>query len=75
VNLDRPHRVVFTWGFVGLDELPPGSSTVEVTFTAEGGGTLVSLEHRGLPSERARTHKERWTGYLAHLAKASSAVE
>ena len=27
-ELDPPNRVVFTWGFAGSDELPPGSSTV-----------------------------------------------
>ena len=30
VEVQPPTRVVFTWGFEGNAELPPGSSTVEV---------------------------------------------
>jgi uncharacterized protein YndB with AHSA1/START domain len=48
VELDPPRRVVFTWGFEGLDGLPPGTSTVEVTLTADGDATVVRLRHSGL---------------------------
>jgi uncharacterized protein YndB with AHSA1/START domain len=48
VELDPPRRVVFTWGFEGLDGLPPGTSTVEVTLTPDGDATVVVLRHTGL---------------------------
>jgi uncharacterized protein YndB with AHSA1/START domain len=48
VELDPPRRVVFTWGFDGLDGLPPGASTVEVTLTADQDATIVVLRHSGL---------------------------
>ena len=72
VVVDRPHRVVFTWGWsdprMGV---PPGSSTVEVTFEPErsGGSTRLRLVHRGFPdSERGRAlHDDGWTRFLARL--------
>ena len=48
VELDPPRRVVFTWGFEGLEGLPPGASTVEVTLTPDGEATVVVLRHTGL---------------------------
>src|SRR5439155_197424 len=45
VAVEPPHRVVFTWGFEGSTDLPPGSSTVEVTLHADGDGTIVRLRH------------------------------
>lgn len=67
--VEPPHRVVFTWGWEGNEQLPPGSSTVEVTLVADGGETVVRLRHTGLPDEAsARTHEEGWTTYLSALA-------
>jgi uncharacterized protein YndB with AHSA1/START domain len=48
VELDPPRRIVFTWGFDGLDGLPPGTSTVEVTLTPDGEATVLVLRHSGL---------------------------
>jgi uncharacterized protein YndB with AHSA1/START domain len=53
IELDPPRRVVFTWGFEGLDGLPPGTSTVEVTLTPDDGATVVRLRHTGLPGREA----------------------
>jgi uncharacterized protein YndB with AHSA1/START domain len=63
-----PHsRIVFTWGWEG-SPLPPGSTTVEVTFTAEGEYTVVRLRHNGLPPDQAPIHISGWEHYLARLA-------
>ncbi|MGH2530076.1 MAG: SRPBCC family protein, partial [Actinomycetota bacterium] len=40
VELDPPRRVVFTWGWEGNDDVPPGSSTVEVTLMPDGEATI-----------------------------------
>src|SRR3954468_18688142 len=45
IELDPPHRLVFSWGWVGSEDVPPGSTTVEVTFAAQDGGTMVVLRH------------------------------
>ena len=71
VEVSPPSRVVFTWGFeeesVGV---PPGTSTVEVTLTADGDGTLVRLVHRDLPPGEVDTHSEGWTEMLERLGRA-----
>ncbi len=65
-----PHsRVVFTWGWEGEgNPVPPGSSTVEVTLTPDGDGTVIWLHHYGFPSQEAQgAHNEGWEHYLARL--------
>ena len=72
-ELDPPHRLVFTWGFAGSEDLPPDSSTVEVVLSEEGDGTRVELVHRGLPPIRTPTHAAGWRRYLDALATAAKA--
>ena len=74
VEVDPPNRIVFTWGWVGgFSGTPPGSSTVEVTFTPDGDGTLVRLVHSGLPStESAEAHGQGWDQYLPRLVIAAA---
>ena len=71
VELDRPNRIVFTWGFenteMGTD---PGSSTVEVTLTPADGGTHVRLVHAGLPEPAVPSHDGGWDVQLGTLARA-----
>ena len=57
--LDPPHRILISWGYAGSGRLPPGASTVEIRLTAERGGTLVELEHRGLPGRGAAGARQR----------------
>lgn len=73
VEIDPPRRVVFTWGVLGRETLPPGSSTVEVTLTADGPDTIVDLVHHDLPSEAFDSHLEGWTQKLDQLAAATRA--
>lgn len=72
-SLNPPRSVVFTWGTPGSDTLPPGGTTVEVTFTPVDGGTLVTLVHRGLPAEHRQSHEEGWRTFLGKLATAATA--
>ena len=68
-------RVVFTWGWEGKDSaVPPGSSTVEVTLTPDGDGTVVRLLHRGLSAEAAAEHRQGWTHYLGRLTETSEGL-
>jgi uncharacterized protein YndB with AHSA1/START domain len=68
-----PHsRVVFTWGFEETDGLlPPGASTVEVTLSPDGDGTLVRLVHRDLPAAAVEQHGKGWDHFLDRLRGAA----
>ena len=67
LEIDPHKRIVFTWGW---EEGPitPGSTTVEVTFTPDGDGTIVRLKHAGLSGEALDAHVEGWEHYLPRLA-------
>jgi uncharacterized protein YndB with AHSA1/START domain len=68
LEVDRPRRLVISWGHAGSDVLPPESSTLEVTLTARQGGTIVTVVHRGLPDFEAVQHAIGWPHFLARLA-------
>lgn len=72
LSLDPPRSLVFTWGMPGSDSLPPGGTTVEVTFTPAGDGTLVTLVHRGLPAEHRQSHEEGWHTFFGNLTTAAA---
>lgn len=73
VELDPPHRVVFTWGWEGSSNpVPPGSSRVEVDLIPDGDGTIVRLRHLDLPEEERAIHGQGWETYLARLAKVAA---
>ncbi|MGH3464334.1 MAG: SRPBCC family protein [Kribbellaceae bacterium] len=74
VVVDPPHRVVFTWGFAGNQAIPPGTSTVAVTLTPTGSGTLLTLVHTGLPHPALDAHHTGWQGYLHQLARELTAA-
>jgi uncharacterized protein YndB with AHSA1/START domain len=69
VEVDPPHRVVFTWGWKGdVEHMPPGSSTVEITLTPDGDATVVRLVHSGIPAHAVEPHSDGWKKFLPRLA-------
>ena len=73
VECDPPRRLVHTWGWVGNDNVPPGSTTVEYELVPEGSGTRLLFTHRDLPGkESAASHTEGWDHYLPRLSLAAS---
>jgi uncharacterized protein YndB with AHSA1/START domain len=70
LEVDRPHLVVFSWGFAddqaaartkhdggqpgGAAAMPAGSTRVTVTLQEEDGGTRLTLRHENLPSPELR---------------------
>ena len=70
VELAR-NRIVLTWGFERDTDLPPGSSRVEITLEPDGPGTIVRLEHHGVPASRRRNHDDGWAHFLDRLTSAA----
>ena len=72
VEVVPPSRVVFTWGWEGDAEVPPGSSRVEVTLTPRDEGTHIRLVHTGLPTpESFGLHTLGWERYVDRLVVAA----
>lgn len=69
LEVDRPHRVVFTWGWIDNADIPPGSTTVTITLTAQDGNTLVELRHDGLTPASQVEHHKGWTHFLGQFAE------
>jgi uncharacterized protein YndB with AHSA1/START domain len=70
VAVDAPERVVFTWGWEGSDQIPPGSTRVELTLRADDDRTVLTLRHSGLPDEQtAIMHREGWTSFGERLGQ------
>jgi uncharacterized protein YndB with AHSA1/START domain len=69
VEIDRPNRVVFTWGWQNSTDVPPGSTTVTFTLTADGDETLIELCHAGLPLGPEDEHHTGWTYCFGRLAE------
>jgi len=70
--VEPPERVVFSWGVAGNDAFPAGSTTVEITLTPDGDGTVLDLVHRDLPAEELPKHDVGWTHFLERLAIAAT---
>jgi uncharacterized protein YndB with AHSA1/START domain len=71
VELTPNRRVVFTWGWVGDEAVPPGSSTVEIDLEPAGDATVLRLTHSGLPEAALEIHAVGWDHYLPRLGAAS----
>jgi uncharacterized protein YndB with AHSA1/START domain len=72
VELVPDKRVVFTWGWVDMPELPPGSTIVEIDLEETGDGTLIRLTHRELPAGQADVHRMGWAHYMERLARCAA---
>jgi uncharacterized protein YndB with AHSA1/START domain len=73
LEVDKPHRLVFTWGWDGNDGVPPGSSTIEVDLVPEGEGTSLTFVHKNLPNaEAVASHAHGWDHYLPRLEIAAA---
>ena len=67
-----PHeRIVFTFGWEptdGAPAVPPGSTLVEITLTADGDDTVMALRHSGIPAAHRDEHDSGWAHFLSILA-------
>jgi uncharacterized protein YndB with AHSA1/START domain len=70
IEVDPPHRLVWTWGWTeeSQSRVAPGSTRIEVELEADGDGTLLRFTHGGLPDADATgTHAHGWDHYLERL--------
>src|SRR5215469_15984337 len=66
-------RLAYTWGWEdNRENVPPGSSLIEIDLTPQNGNTLLRFTHSGLPPEAVPGHTEGWKHYLGRLALAAS---
>ena len=73
IDCDPPRRIVVTWRLPDWET----DSEVEVRFTADGDGTRVELEHRGLEPtpEREGAFNGGWATVLGHYVEAANRVQ
>ena len=63
------HRLAYSFGWDGHEEVPPGSSLIEIDLIERDGGTLLRMTHSGLPTEQQCTnHGRGWAHYLGRLS-------
>lgn len=67
LEVERPIRVVVSWGIRGSTDLPAGASTVEFRLTETERGTRVDLTHSDLPETELAGHADGWEHFLPRL--------
>jgi uncharacterized protein YndB with AHSA1/START domain len=66
------HRLAYSFGWDDGEEVPPGSSLIEIDLVDRDGGTLLRMTHSGLPNEaQCAAHAKGWAHYLGRLAVAA----
>jgi uncharacterized protein YndB with AHSA1/START domain len=67
------HRLAYSFGWEGNEEVPPDSSLVEIDLIDRDGGTLLRVTHSGLRNAAQRANHDRgWVHYLGRLAMAAA---
>jgi uncharacterized protein YndB with AHSA1/START domain len=67
------HRLAYSFGWEGREEVPPGSSLIEIDLVDRDSGTLLRMTHSGLPNEaECANHDKGWAHYLGRLAMAAA---
>jgi uncharacterized protein YndB with AHSA1/START domain len=66
------HRLAYSFGWEGDEEVPPASSLVEIDLIDRDGGTLLRMTHSGLPTPaQCAGHDKGWAHYLGRLGMAA----
>lgn len=77
LEVQPPHRIVFSFGWIGGENVPPEASRVEVTLAPDesGEGTRLRLAHFLLPEKQRHLHKEGWDFFVDRLVIAAQGGE
>src|SRR6266446_4871126 len=66
------HRLAYSFGWEGDEEVPPESSLIEIDLIDRDGGTLLRMTQSGLPNAaQCAGHDKGWAHYLGRLAMAA----
>ena len=65
VEVARPERIVFTYGFVAGKPIPPGSSLVTVRLETSGAATRLQLTHEFADAGARDEHVQGWRYQLS----------
>lgn len=70
LEIEPPDRLVFTYGWESgpFADVGPGTTRVDVTFEQVDGGTLVTVDHAGLPVTHVERHAAGWRYFIGVLA-------
>jgi uncharacterized protein YndB with AHSA1/START domain len=68
VEVKVPERIVFTYGYVSGDPIPPGSSRVTIELKQQGSGTRLELFHDFAEPAVRDTHVQGWRYQLSLFA-------
>ncbi len=72
IEVERPKRVSFSWGWLGSEVVAPGSTTVEITLETNGESTIVHLTHQGLPAGQDAEHLKGWLYHFGQLGQVTA---
>lgn len=72
VRVERPHLLEIAWGEAGNPAMPPGATTLRISFEARGPVTHVELVHEGLTLSEAAKHAGGWPHFVGRLVLAAS---
>ncbi len=68
LEVSPPERIVFSYGYVSGDPIPPGASRVTIQLDAVGGGTRLRLRHELAEAGVRDAHVQGWRYQLAVFA-------
>src|SRR5215468_8278491 len=67
------HRLAYSFGWEDGEEVPPGSSLIEIDLVDQDSGTLLRMTQTGLPNAaQCAAHDRGWAHYLGRLAIAAT---
>jgi uncharacterized protein YndB with AHSA1/START domain len=66
LEIDRPHRLVFTFG---VQQFDPAMSRVEIDIVPKDTGCELTLTHHGVPQEWQPPTTQGWTKLLGSLER------
>ena len=78
VEVDRPHRIVYTWGWEQSTQegaIAPGSTRIEIELVPDGDGTTLRFRHDLPTATAAESHARGWDHYLERLVIAARGAD
>jgi uncharacterized protein YndB with AHSA1/START domain len=70
------HRLAYSFGWEDDEEVPPGSSLIEIDLVDQDSGTLLRMTQTGLPNTaQCAGHDRGWAHYLGRLAIAATGLD